>query len=44
MLPEGFVSVGIFFVVSGYLIGGHLLQDIQGATGPYAGLSEVHIN
>jgi peptidoglycan/LPS O-acetylase OafA/YrhL len=29
-LPGGFVGVDIFFVISGYLIGRHLLQDIQG--------------
>jgi peptidoglycan/LPS O-acetylase OafA/YrhL len=28
-LPGGFVGVDIFFVISGYLIGRHLLQDIQ---------------
>jgi peptidoglycan/LPS O-acetylase OafA/YrhL len=29
MLPGGFAGVDIFFVISGYLIGKHLLQDIQ---------------
>jgi peptidoglycan/LPS O-acetylase OafA/YrhL len=29
VLPGGFVGVDIFFVISGYLIGRHLLQDIQ---------------
>lgn len=29
-LPGGFVGVDVFFVISGYLIGRHLLQDIQG--------------
>jgi peptidoglycan/LPS O-acetylase OafA/YrhL len=28
-LPGGFVGVDVFFVISGYLIGRHLLQDIQ---------------
>jgi peptidoglycan/LPS O-acetylase OafA/YrhL len=28
-LPGGFAGVDIFFVISGYLIGRHLLQDIQ---------------
>jgi peptidoglycan/LPS O-acetylase OafA/YrhL len=28
-LPGGFVGVDIFFAISGYLIGRHLLQDIQ---------------
>ena len=28
-LPGGFVGVDIFFVISGYLIGRHLLQDIN---------------
>ncbi|HEX3943215.1 MAG TPA: acyltransferase family protein [Rhizomicrobium sp.] len=28
-LPGGFVGVDIFFVISGYLIGKHLLQDIE---------------
>jgi peptidoglycan/LPS O-acetylase OafA/YrhL len=28
-LPGGFAGVDIFFVISGYLIGKHLLQDIQ---------------
>ena len=28
-LPGGFIGVDIFFVISGYLIGRHLLQDIQ---------------
>jgi peptidoglycan/LPS O-acetylase OafA/YrhL len=28
-LPGGFVGVDIFFVISGYLIGRHLLQDIH---------------
>jgi peptidoglycan/LPS O-acetylase OafA/YrhL len=28
-LPGGFVGVDIFFVISGYLIGRHLLQDID---------------
>jgi peptidoglycan/LPS O-acetylase OafA/YrhL len=28
-LPGGFVGVDIFFVISGYLIGRHLLQDIE---------------
>jgi peptidoglycan/LPS O-acetylase OafA/YrhL len=30
-LPGGFAGVDIFFVISGYLIGRHLLQDIQAA-------------
>jgi peptidoglycan/LPS O-acetylase OafA/YrhL len=29
LLPGGFAGVDIFFVISGYLIGRHLLQDIQ---------------
>jgi peptidoglycan/LPS O-acetylase OafA/YrhL len=29
VLPGGFAGVDIFFVISGYLIGRHLLQDIQ---------------
>jgi len=29
VLPGGFVGVDVFFVISGYLIGRHLLQDIQ---------------
>ena len=29
VLPGGFVGVDIFFVISGYLIGRHLLQDIE---------------
>lgn len=29
-LQGGFVGVDVFFVISGYLIGMHLLQDIQG--------------
>jgi peptidoglycan/LPS O-acetylase OafA/YrhL len=29
-LPGGFAGVDIFFVISGYLIGMHLLEDIQG--------------
>ena len=28
-LPGGFAGVDIFFVISGYLIGRHLLQDVQ---------------
>ena len=28
-LPGGFVGVDVFFVISGYLIGRHLLQDIR---------------
>jgi peptidoglycan/LPS O-acetylase OafA/YrhL len=28
-LPGGFVGVDVFFVISGYLIGRHLLQDIE---------------
>jgi peptidoglycan/LPS O-acetylase OafA/YrhL len=28
-LPGGFAGVDVFFVISGYLIGRHLLQDIQ---------------
>ena len=28
VLPGGFAGVDIFFVISGYLIGRHLLQDI----------------
>jgi len=28
-LPGGFVGVDVFFLISGYLIGKHLLQDIQ---------------
>ena len=28
-VPGGFTGVDIFFVISGYLIGRHLLQDIQ---------------
>jgi peptidoglycan/LPS O-acetylase OafA/YrhL len=31
MFPGGFAGVDIFFVISGYLIGRHLLQDIQAA-------------
>ena len=31
MLPGGFAGVDIFFVISGYLIGKHLLQDILAA-------------
>src|ERR1700678_749981 len=30
-LPGGFAGVDIFFVISGYLIGRHLLQDLQAA-------------